>query len=792
MKISEAWLREWVNPHLDRDALCTALTMAGLEVEEAAAVAPAFTGVMVGEVLRIEKHPEADRLNLCEVSVGGAKPLNIVCGADNVAVGVRVPVAMIGAVLPNDLTIKPAKIRGIDSEGMLCSARELGLPEEYDGLLLLSKDAPIGKDFRDYWSLNDFTIDVSITPNRGDCLSVRGLAREVGAITNNPMVPVKIIEAVKKSRDVLPVHVTDPAACPHYVGRVIRHLKPDAVTPIWMKERLRRSNIRSIHPVVDIMNYVMIELGQPMHAFDLHKIREGIDVRFSVRGEKVALLDGSTQELDDKTLVIADKLSALAIAGVMGGVESSVTATTQDVFLESAYFAPAVVARQRQHYHLNSDSAYRYERGVDTGIQRQAIERATALILEMAGGEAGPIVETSTPEALPKKREIRVSDQKIVQILGVAVPSVDVKRILTALGFVCKRESDKWIVLPPTWRFDITLPEDVIEEIARLYGYDKIPMQPMAGMLRPAQPASENNAYADFRQAFSANGFHEIISYSFIDRKTHALLDPDEPYRELLNPITDEMSVMRTNLWAGLINTFNYNKSRQQHRVKLFELGACFQIRDGKLQQVPKLGGLLAGPMHPDQWGMATREADFFDLKGALDTVMTTVFPGLTLGYEAGEHSALHPGQTAAILLDKQKIGIIGALHPGVLQAMGIKGRAYVFELELSGHAKPERKPYQEVSRFPEIRRDLAILVDQTIPAQAIQDTIKVSAGDWLKECFIFDVYQGQGVAPGLKSVALAMVLQHPVRTLVDEEVVALTDRVVQALKGQLGAELRS
>ncbi len=682
MKISETWLREWVNPKITRDALCSALTMSGLEVEEAAE----------------------------------------------------------------------------DTAGVV----------------------------------KDYILEVSITPNRGDCLSVRGLAREVGAITNQPIVPVKIIEAVKKCRDVIPVHVQDAAACPHYVGRIIRHIKTDAATPEWMKERLRQGGIRSIHPVVDVTNYVMLELGQPMHAFDLHKIKDGIEVRLSKKGETIALLDGTTKELDDKTLVIADHHSLLAMAGVMGGLDSGVTAETQDIFLESAFFAPAVVARQRQFYNLASDSAYRFERGVDTGMQRQAVERATALILEITGGEVGPVIETSAHEALPKKREIRISDDRIVHLLGFSVPSVDVKRILTALGFVCKRESDKWIVLPPSWRFDISLPEDVIEEIARLYGFDKIPMQPMSGLLRNTEKAVEGESYSNVRQAMANQGFHEIISYSFIDTRMQQLLDPGSPYRELLNPITAEMSVMRTNLWGGLINALAYNKSRQQHRVKLFEIGACFLPQAESVNQVLKLGGLISGSLVPDQWGVADKKVDFFDLKGVVHILLTSLYPGRAITYEEDAHPALHPGQTAAISISGKKIGLIGSLHPSIIQELDLKDRAYVFELSVSELPAATIPSHSEISKFPEIRRDLAILVNDTIPAHAIQDTIKVSAGDWLKECFIFDVYQGQGVASGFKSVALALILQHPTRTLVDEEVVALTDRVVQALKGQLGAELRS
>lgn len=793
MKISENWLREWVNPHMDRDALCSALTMAGLEVEEAAPVAKEFSGVVVGAVLRSYQHPDAARLTVCKVSVGNNSPLlNIVCGADNVKEGMKVAVAVVGAKLPDGTTIIQAKIRGIDSDGMLCSAKELGMAEESSGIISLPMDAPVGKDVRQYLQLDDCVIDVSITPNRGDCLSVRGLAREVGAIANIPMVPVKVIESLKKNRDAIPVNIINTSACPHYVGRIIRNVKVDLSTPVWMMERLRRGGIRSINPVVDITNYVMLELGQPMHAFDLNKIQGGIEVRLSQKGEKIALLDGTTQLLDDQTLVIADKKHALAIAGVMGGLDSSVTLLTQDVFLESAYFSPSVVARQRQYYNLNSDSAYRYERGVDPAIQRQAIERATALILEIAGGEAGIIIEASSHEAIPKKREIRLSDGKITQLLGISISSVDVKRILTALGFVCRRESDKWIVVPPTWRFDISIPEDVIEEIARLYGYDKIPLQPMSCVLDPASKAEEGKSWDEIRSSFSSLGFHEIISYSFIDKKLQQKLDPDLSGVELLNPITAEMGAMRTNLWGGLLNTLVYNKSRQQQRLKLFEIGTVFLNREDGLHQPMKLGALISGPMFPDQWGEKARNADFYDLKGCVDSVLGGMYPGQSIQYQVDSHAALHPGQTAAIYMNKQKIGLVGGLHPSLLQEMDLKDRVYLLELDLALMPQPVRSSPRPISRFPEIRRDLAILVDQTIPALVIQDTIKVVAGDWLKECFIFDVYQGKGVEPGLKSVTLAMVLQHPDRTLVDEEVAALTDRVVQALKEQLGAELRS
>lgn len=791
MKISETWLREWVNPKSDIDAVCEAFTMAGLEIEDVAPVAPEFNKLFVGEVLSTSKHPEADKLTLCKVSVGKKTSLDIVCGASNVREGLKVAVAVVGATLPGGMKIKPVKLRGEPSEGMLCSASEIGVAESSDGIMELPEDAPVGESLREYMQLDDRVIDISITPNRGDCLSARGLARDLGAATKSRVTPVNIIETVKKIRDTLAVTVKDVEGCPHYIGRIIKGVNLKAITPVWMVERLRRSGIRCVHPIVDITNYVMLELGQPMHAFDLDKINEGIWVRQSKKGEVIELLDGSKQTLDNKTLVIADKKHPVAIAGVMGGNNSSVSLETTNIFLESAFFAPQAVARQRQYYNLNSDSAYRFERGVDPAIQREAIERATALIQDIAGGDAGPITTVKNVKSMPKNRDIKVTDQCIKDVLGISVPAVDVKRILTALGFECKRQADKWVVLPPSWRFDIKLPEDVIEEIARLYGYDKIPMQPMSGILQPVHAAKEDSAYQEIRNTLSDLGFHEIISYSFINKNLHEMLSDDEAY-ELLNPITAEMGVMRTSLWAGLINTLLYNKNHQQHRVKLFEVGACFERSKGRIQHIPRVGGLISGDDVPEQWGKQPRPVDFYDLKGSVDGLLAALAPGLKFDYELGEHKALHPGQTAEMYLGKTQVGLIGALHPSVAQALDLKEKAYLFELDLRKIGDFAQSGYKEVTKFPEIRRDLAILLDQAVPSVVIQDTIRDVAGDWLNGCFIFDVYQGKGISPGKKSIALAMVLQHPERTLVDGEVVELTDRVVRELREKLGAELRS
>ena len=788
MKCSESWLREWVNPGKTQVELCHDLTMGGLEVEELAPVAQAFSGIIVGQVVKLEKHPEADRLRLCEVNVGQATPLKIVCGASNVSVGMKAPVAMIGAVLPDKTIIKPAKLRGYSSEGMLCSASELGLAEESEGLLALAEDAPIGEDVRKYLMLDDYTIDISITPNRGDCLSVRGIAREIAALTGSPLRPISVTATKPTSKDVLSLTVEVPAGCPHYVGRVIRNVKADLTTPIWLKERLRRSGVRTISPIVDVTNYVMLELGQPMHAFDLATIDKEIIVRQSKKGEKIALLDGSEKELDAKTLIIADHEKPLAIAGVMGGVDSSVTLSTCDIFLESAFFSPATIARQRQYYNLNSDSAYRFERGVDPTIQQEAIERATQLIVQLVGGEPGPVIEKTGQNFPAAEVIIQLKFAKIEQILGINISQEKVESIFDALKFKWEWKDASWRIHIPRYRFDILLPEDVIEEIARLYGYDNIPTHHIQATLQVDQTGETGQDLHDLRQALSNQGFHEIISYSFIHRKLQALLDPQEVPRELVNPITADMTVMRTNLWPGLVNTLLANKSRQQHRIRLFEIGTCFTTQNDKLLQQLRIGAIITGLAHPEQWGVPAREADFYDLKGNIENLLAH----LELTFKPETHPALHPGQTGAIYHQEQKIGIMGALHPTVLQALDLTSQAYLFELDLSMLLKAGSPRFHEVSRFPEIRRDIAILVNQAIPAKGIQDTIKVIAGDWLKDVFIFDVYQGKGISPGLKSIALGLVLQHPTRTLVDDEVAELMERVITALKGQLGAELRS
>lgn len=790
MKLSEHWLREWVNPALTREQLCAQLTMAGLEVDELAPASEEFTGVVVGKILSIEKHPEADRLNICSVDVGTGIPVTIVCGAKNVKVGMNVPAALEGATLPK-IKITQTEIRGVSSHGMLCSAIELGLSEKGDGLLQLPHDAPVGVNIWEYLKLTDFVIDVAITPNRGDCLSMMGMAKEISALTETSL-HIPNIPTIKPAiNDTLPIKIEMPAECPRYVGRIIRDVKADTSSPMWMQERLRRGGIRCINAVVDVMNYVMLELGQPMHAFDLQHIANEIVVRLAKPAEELALLDGQTVKLDTNTLVIADKTKPLAIAGVMGGLDSGVTLQTKDILLESAFFQPAIIAGCGRRYGLGSDSSYRFERGIDPTIQVLAIERATELLLEIVGGKPGPVMESVHEAQLPQPAKIVLRKSRVVKILGLTIPDRNIENIMQRLGFTCKAMPEGWEVIVPARRSDITIEVDLIEEIIRLYGYDKLPLHlPTSGM--QIHPRPESKLYTSLlRRTLCDLGYNEVVTYSFIDKKLQTLFDPERTAKALLNPITSDMDVMRTNLWPGLVNTLLYNLNRQQSRAKLFEVGLRFIVQGNDIAQEKVLSGLVYGNAFPEQWGIPNREIDFFDLKGDLQNMFNLTLEGQNFTFKSGSHPALHPGQTAAIYRQDKLIGMIGALHPAVIQALDIPGKIFVFELLLDELEVAHLPHATEISKFPENRRDIAILVDRAVPVQLIQDTITEVAGELLQNVDVFDVYQGKGIATDRKSIALALTLQHTSRTLRDEEVTELMERVIVTLKDRFAAELR-
>ena len=774
-----------MNPPLTREQLGEKLTMAGLEVEGYAPVAEKFSHVVVAQVVQVEKHPEADRLHLCQVDIGKPQLLNIVCGAKNVKAGMKVPAALEGAVLPNKMTITASKIRGAVSEGMLCAARELGLGEDNPGLFELPADAPLGHDIWDYLKLSDHILEIAVTPNRGDCLSMLGLAKEIAALTQSKLNLLDIPSVKSIISDQLSVVVHHPDVCPRYVGRIIRGVKADATTPIWLQERLRRSNVRCINPVVDVTNYVMLELGQPMHAFDLQKIAGNIQVRMARANEQLELLNAQTVQLQKDTLVIADEEKPLALAGIMGGLFSGVTLLTKDILLEGAFFNSKYIARTGRQYNLNSESSYRFERGIDPTLQIQAMERATQLLLEIVGGQAGPIIEVVHANHLPTPLTISLREARVEKILGFKIANNDIEIMLKQLGFTCESSADGWKVTVPPRRSDITLEADLIEEVIRVYGYDRVPLHHSRATLQISS-RSENK----LKQLLCDLGYHEAVTYSFIDKKLQSLFDPNQLPKELVNPITAEMSVMRTNLWPGLVSALLYNQNRQEPRVRLFEVGLRFIVKDNQLLQQKVVSGLVSGTAFPEQWAVSSRPLDFFDVKGDLQHIFKLTFLEKEFTFKPGTHPTLHPGQSADIYRGNQYVGVMGALHPSVMQALDISN-VFVFELlidQLDAVCIPR---YKEISKFPEIRRDIAILIDQTIPSELIRDTISEVAGELLKDVNVFDVYQGKGIVSTHKSIALALTLQHSSRTLVDQEVADLLDRVVGVLKQRFAAELR-
>lgn len=790
MQFSEKWLREWINPALDTAALGHQLTMAGLEVDDIAPVAGAFTGVVVGEVLEVVPHPDADKLRVTKVSTGG-EPLQIVCGAANVRPGLRVPVATIGAVLPGDFRIKPAKLRGVESSGMLCSAAELGLVDKADGLMELPADAPVGTNVRDYLQLDDNVIELGITPNRGDCLSIRGLAREAGVLNRLPVQGPAVLPVRVAHHDELPVDLRAPAACPVYAGRIVRGVNARAETPLWMVEKLRRGGIRAISPVVDITNYVLLELGQPMHAFDLGALAGGIVVRQAEEGESLTLLDGQTVTLRADTLVIADHEKALAMAGIMGGQGSAVGEATVDIFLESAFFAPLALAGRARSYGLHTDSSHRFERGVDFAGQVEAIERATALILEICGGQPGPVTLAIAGEHLPARPPITLRAARIGQLLGIELPAAEVEDILTRLGLEVTAAEGGWQATPPSWRFDIALEVDLIEELARIHGYDNFPRAiPRATLQLTAQDETRPGA-ARLKRALVDLGWQEAITMSFVEPGLLARFDPAATPLALANPISADLSVMRTTLWAGLVKALQYNQNRQQARVRLFEAGLRFVPGSGGLVQERMLAGVACGNVLPELWANSKKPIDFFDIKGNLESLIALAGASDTVAFKAAQHPALHPGQTAEIVTEGRHLGWLGRMHPRLESDLGLVGPVYLFEISLDALPAGRLPLARELSRFPEVRRDIAVLAGRQVAADALLAAAREAAGPELRDCRLFDVYEGQGVAEGQRSLAIGLVWQHAERTLQEEEVQARVDAVVGLLKERFGVSLR-
>ena len=793
MKISENWLREWVNPNISSDDLVAQITLAGLEVDEVLPVASAFSGVVVGEIVSAEPHPNADKLQVCQVS-DGSELFQVVCGAPNARPGIKIPFAKIGAVLGADFKIKKAKLRQVESFGMLCSASELGLSDDHDGIMELPAIAKAGEDFRAFLGLDDQIIDVDLTPNRSDCLSIAGLAREVGVLNKTDVTPVNVIASDVAIDDVFPVRVEATEACPRYVGRIVRGVNVAASTPLWMVEKLRRSGIRSIDPIVDITNYVMLELGQPMHAFDLMNLSGSIVVRMANKDEKIVLLDGQEVTLREDTLVIADEKAPLAIAGVMGGEGSGVSADTKDIFLESAFFAPLALAGKARSYGLHTDSSHRFERGVDATLQEKALERATALVVEIAGGQVGPITHVVSDVDLPEAAIVTLRRKKLDQYLAMSIDKDLVTDILTRLGLDMVEVTDEaWTTRAPSHRFDIAIEADLIEEVARIYGYDNLPSSmPQAAV--NFTPLSETKTQIQvLRSILVSQGYQEAVTYSFIDPNLSKQFLPDIEPIPLANPISADMGVMRPSLVPGLVKAYLYNQNRQQSRVRLFETGRRFigsVDALAELDQQQQVAGLIAGTRHPEAWYHGSEKVDFYDLKAHVEALFALNNGGKPT-YERSECEFLHPGRSADIFLDGQFVGLMGELHPQLSKSLGANQPIYVFDIALHAVLGAKLPEYTAVSRFPEVRRDLALLVDRSVPVSALEKVISDAAGEALKNVLVFDVYQGQGIDETKKSVALGLTWQHPSHTLSDEEVNNSVEQTVSALSEQLGAVVR-
>lgn len=792
MKISENWLRTWVNPAIDSDTLSDQLTMLGLEVDELVPAAKHFTGVVVGEVLTVIQHPDADRLRVTTVNIGSGEPLQIVCGAPNVRVGMKAPVATIGAVLPGDFKIKKGKLRGVESQGMLCGASEIDLEDKIDGLLELPDDAPVGVNIREYLNLDDHVIDISITPNRGDCFSIRGVAREIGVINQLPVKAPEITEVAATIADQKQVHVSTDG-CPRYLGRVIKNVNTKAATPEWMEQALARSGIRQHSILVDITNYVLMELGQPLHAFDGGQVQGSVHVRQATANEKLVLLNEQEIELTEDVMVIADDAKALAIAGIMGGLSSSVTDATTEIFLESAFFAPLHIAGRARRYGLHTDASQRYERGVDFELPMIAMHRASQLIQSLAGGEFGPITVAERTALLPKREAIELTQAQVDQLLGYSVESAFITYALQRLGCVVTVKAEgEWTVVPPSHRYDMAIYQDLIEEVARIHGYDNIQISLPVIDVKLAKHQDQFEL-PQLRQTLVTLGYQEAISFSFADLKLEKQLNSQVNPLALANPISSDLAVMRSTLLSSLIPCVQYNINRQQSRVRFFELGLRFDYQNAQtiddLNQIPTLAMIAVGSKHAESWHGKAQAMDFFDFKGEVEEVLAA--GRVQVEYVRSEREWLHPGQSAEILIDGKSIGYLGRLHPSLENALDLS-TTWVAELDQSAVLQTYVSNFTELSRFPSVRRDIALVISDKINVSEIQQLIEKTGGELLDSTWLFDVYTGQGVEQGKRSLAFALLWQHPSRTLEDAEIKSGMDHIIQVLESTYQATLRA
>ncbi len=791
MRVSEQWLREWINPDIDTAMLAEQLTTAGLEVDSVLPAAGEFSGVVVGEITEVRPHPHADRLRVCQVN-DGREQIQVICGAANVEIGMKAPFARVNAKLPGDLKVSKARIRGVESCGMLCSEQELRMADSAGGVMVLPSEAPTGMAVEDYLALDDRIIKLDLTPNRGDCLGMLGIAREVAAINNMDLREPDVMSVRALVEDRFPVELHTPRYCPIYVGRVVRGINPAAETPVWMRERLRRAGLRAISPVVDITNYVLLESGQPMHAFDLHKLKGSIRVRMARPSEKLVLLGGREVVLDDDVLVIADEAQVLAMAGIMGGEDSAVDAQTRDVFFEAAYFSPLIIAGRARRYDMYTDSSHRFERGVDPKLQVKAIERATGLLLEICGGSPGPVVQVVSDPHLPVKNKIFLRSEKISRLLGIEIPAEQIEMYLDRLQISRSGDNGKWSVFAPSHRFDLNIEADLIEEIARLYGYDKIPRTlPKVPQAMITQP-EYRIALDSLKDIMAERGWQEVVTYSFVDPELQGILSPDRPAVNLSNPLSSELSQMRTSHWTGLLTTLRRNQNRQQKQIRLFETGLSFIDTDNDIDQQSWFSGIASGFYAAEHWSRVPRLIDFYDVKGDVEALFAHIRTQNSLVFRADKHAALHPGQTARIYRDGSPIGWLGVLRPDVEKSLSLEGPIILFEIQGSALLDAVPRRFVSISKFPSIRRDLAIIVDEETTSDDILGVIRQIPDKTIQKSWVFDVYQGKEIGTSRKSVALGLIFSDPSSTLTDEDVGSTINKIISNLADKINATLRS
>ncbi len=789
MKLTYRWLQEFAQQTVSPAALAEQLTLAGLEVEALTPVAPPFSGVIVAEVLSTAPHPDAEKLSVCEVTTGGADPLQIICGAKNVRAGLKVALATVGARLPGDITIKRAKLRGLESHGMLCSARELGLGDEHDGILELDPAAELGVDVRAALSLDDTILEVKATPNRGDCMSVFGIARDYVAARERRYLEARVpaVAAVGDAR--WPLAIDAPAACPLFCARVIRGTRPGVASPAWLRERLRRIGLNSISPLVDVTNYVAAEFGQPMHAYDLARLAGAVHVRWAEPGERLTLLDDKEYTLSPDFLVVADDAGAAGLAGIMGGRPTAISDGTTDVLLEAAHFTPAAVAGRARRLGLFTEAAQRFERGVDPRLPALALERATALLLAMVGGEPGPVLMAGEAGAPPEHLSLRRG--RLTRMLGTAVPDAEVGALLAAISPQVQATADGWRVVVPSHRFDLKIEADLIEEVARLRGFDSFPESPaitpqVAGEATEARVPSER-----WLAALIDRGYREAITYSFVDPNLQRQLFPETPALALANPLSAELSEMRVSLWTGLLQASRENLRRQQTRVRLFEFGKKFAVHGAQLHEIESLAGVASGARSPEQWGEPQASVDYYDIKADLESVLTLAGDSQALRFLAEDLACLRPGRSARIYRGAQPIGWLGELHPQLVKSLGFAQAPQMFELEVASSFACNILQFKKISKYPSVRRDLAIVVDESVPLAVLKENVNVSAAGLLSELRIFDIYRGSNVDSGRKSIALGLILQDSSRTLTDVDADAVVAKVITRLRDVLSASIR-